>query len=186
MESITKGQAFGGAFPLQKKNIFFSFYLTKAELLALTPADIDFEKQAVTISKTFHRSRGRDIITSPKTKKSNRTIKMPTFLCEEMQEYIKMLYDIKPDERLFSVTKSYLSHEMERGAKQAGVKKIRVHDLRHSAVSLLLDMGFSVLAIGERMGHEAEKITYRYAHLFPTVQTEMAEKLEMERMTKEG
>ena len=58
-------------------------------------------------------------------------------------------------------------------------------DLRHSAVSLLLDMGFSVLAIGERMGHEAEKITYRYAHLFPTVQTEMAEKLEMERMTKE-
>ena len=43
-----------------------------------------------------------------------------------------------------------------------------------------------MLAIGERMGHEAEKITYRYAHLFPTVQTEMAEKLEMERMTKEG
>ena len=111
--------------------------------------------------------------------------KMPPFLCEEMQEYIKMLYDIKPDERLFTVTKSYLNHEMERGAKQAGVKKIRVHDIRHSAVSLLINMGFSVLAIGERMGHEAEKITYRYAHLFPTVQTEMAEKLEMERMTKE-
>ena len=173
-------------FSLQAGNdIFFRFYLTKAELLALTPADIDFEKQTVTISKTFHRSKGRDIITSPKTKKSNRTIKMPPFLCEEMQEYIKMLYDIKPDERLFTVTKSYLNHEMERGAKQAGVKKIRVHDIRHSAVSLLINMGFSVLAIGERMGHEAEKITYRYAHLFPTVQTEMAEKLEMERMTKE-
>ena len=105
--------------------------MTKAELLALTPADIDFEKQTVTISKTFHRSKGRDIITSPKTKKSNRTIKMPPFLCEEMQEYIKMLYDIKPDERLFTVTKSYLNHEMERGAKQAGVKKIRVHDIRY-------------------------------------------------------
>ncbi|NBI90693.1 site-specific integrase [Lachnospiraceae bacterium] len=172
------------SFSLIKKH-FFRFYLTKAELLALTPADIDFQKQTVTISKTFHRSKGRDIITSPKTKKSNRTIKMPPFLCEEMQEYIKMLYDIKPDERLFTVTKSYLNHEMERGAKQAGVKKIRVHDIRHSAVSLLINMGFSVLAIGERMGHEAEKITYRYAHLFPTVQTEMAEKLEMERMTKE-
>ena len=173
-------------FSLQAGNdIFFRFYLTKAELLALTPADFNFEKQTVTISKTFHRSKGRDIITSPKTKKSNRTIKMPPFLCEEMQEYIKMLYDIKPDERLFTVTKSYLNHEMERGAKQAGVKKIRVHDIRHSAVSLLINMGFSVLAIGERMGHEAEKITYRYAHLFPTVQTEMAERLEMERMTKE-
>ena len=137
--------------------------MRSGELLALTPADFDFEKQTVTISKTFHRSKGRDIITSPKTKKSNRTIKMPPFLCEEMQEYIKMLYDIKP----------------------AGVKKIRVHDIRHSAVSLLINMGFSVLSIGERMGHEAEKITYRYAHLFPTVQTEMAERLEMERMTKE-
>ena len=41
-----------------------------------------------------------------------------------------MLYDIKPDERLFTVTKSYLNHEMESGAKQAGVKKIRVHDDR--------------------------------------------------------
>ena len=56
---------------------------------------------------------------------------------------------------------------------------------RHSHVSLLINIGFSVLAIGERVGHEAEKITYRYAHLFPTVQTEMAEKLEMERMEKE-
>lgn len=46
-------------------------------------------------------------------------------------------------------------------------------------------MGFSALAIAKRVGHEAEKITYRYAHLFPTVQNEMAEKLEIERMTKE-
>lgn len=140
--------------------------IRSGELLALTPADFDFQKQTVTISKTFHRSKGRDIITSPKTKKSNRTIKMPTFLCEEMQEYIKMLYDIQPDERLFTVTKSYLNHEMEQGAKQAGVKKIRVHDIRHSHVSLLIDRGFSALAIGERVGHEAERITYRYAHLF--------------------
>ena len=50
----------------------------------------------------------------------------------------------------------------------------------------MINMGFSVLAIGQRVGHEAEKITYRYAHLFPTVQTEMAEKLEIERMGKEN
>ncbi len=108
--------------------------IRSGELLALTPSDFNFENQTVTISKTFHRSKGRDIITSPKTRKSNRTIKMPPFLCEEMQEYIKMLYDIQPDERLFTVTKSYLNHEMERGAKQAGVKKIRVHDIRHPYV----------------------------------------------------
>lgn len=159
--------------------------IRSGELLALTPADFDFEKQTVTISKTYHRSNGRDIVTSPKTAKSNRIVKMPKFLCEEMQEYLRMLYDVQPDDRIFNVTKSYLHHEMIRGAKEAGVKKIRVHDLRHSHVSLLINMGFTVLAIGERVGHEAEKITYRYAHLFPTVQTEMAQKLDMERMIEE-
>ena len=73
MESIAKSQAFGGAFPLQKKNIFFSFYLTKAELLALTAADFNFDKETVTINKSYQRLRGEDVITSPKTKKSNRT-----------------------------------------------------------------------------------------------------------------
>ena len=67
-------------------------------------------------------------------------------------------------------------------AKQTGVKRIRIHDLRHSHISLLIDMGFTALAIAERVGHESIDITYRYAHLFPTRQTEMADKLDFERM----
>jgi hypothetical protein len=39
--------------------------------------------------------KGQDVITSPKTKKSNRTIKMPKFLCEEMKEYLGMLYGLE-------------------------------------------------------------------------------------------
>jgi integrase len=152
------------------------------ELLALTPKDFNFERQELIINKSYQRLNGRDVITTPKTKKSNRTIKMPKFLCEEMREYIDMLYEIGEDERLFQITKSYLHHEMDRGAKIAGVKRIRIHDLRHSAISLLIEMGFSALAIAERVGHESIDITYRYAHLFPTKQTEMADKLDAERM----
>ena len=81
-------------------------------------------------------------------------------------------------ERLFAVTKHFLAHEMERGCKASGVKRIRIHDIRHSHVSLLIEMGFSALAIAERMGHEAVGITYRYAHLFPTKQDEMAAALD--------
>ena len=158
--------------------------IREGELLALTAADFDFEKETVRINKSYQRLHGEDVITTPKTKKSNRTIKMPKFLCEEMQEYIGMLYEIGEDERLFQITKSYLHHEMDRGAKVAGVKRIRIHDLRHSAISLLIEMGFSALAIAERVGHESIDITYRYAHLFPTKQTEMADKLDVER--KEG
>ena len=53
--------------------------------------------------------------------------------------------------------------------------------IRHSAVSLLIDMGFSATAIADRVGHESIDITYNYAHLFPSKQTEMADKLNMER-----
>ena len=79
------------------------------------------------------------------------------------------------------MAKSYLHHEMDRGAKEAGVKRIRIHDLRHSHVSLLIEMGFSALAIADRVGHESVDITYKYAHLFPSKQQEMAQKLDMER-----
>ena len=106
---------------------------------------------------------------------------MPDFLAEEIDDFINRLYGIENGERIFTISKSYLHHELERGAKLAGIKKIRVHGLRHSHISLLINMGFTALAIGERVGHEAVDITYRYAHLFPTVQTDMAAKLNVER-----
>lgn len=71
---------------------------------------------------------------------------------------------------------------MDRGSKEAGVKRIRLHDLRHSHVSLLIDMGFSAVAIANRVGHKSIDITYRYAHMLPTAQLEMANNLDEERM----
>lgn len=84
-------------------------------MLALTPADFDFEKGTVKISKTYQRIKGEDMITSPKTKKSNRTVQMPDFLCTEMQEFFNMQYGLKRKDRIFNITKSYLHHEMDRG-----------------------------------------------------------------------
>ena len=156
--------------------------IREGELLALTPGDFDFKNNTVSINKSYQRLHGQDYITSPKTKKSVRTIKMPKFLSEEMQEYLKTLYGIKKTERIFPISKSYLYHEMNRGAKEAGVKRIRIHDIRHSHVSLLIDMGFSAVAIANRVGHESIDITYRYAHLFPSRQADMADRLDNERM----
>ena len=155
--------------------------IREGELLALTPKDFDFTKGTVTINKSYQRIDCEDLITTPKTEKSNRTITMPQFLCDEIQDLIRMTYGIKPNDRLFPLSKSYLHREMNRGCKETGVKRIRIHDIRHSAISLLIDMGFSAIAIADRVGHESIDITYNYAHLFPSKQKEMAEKLNFER-----
>lgn len=158
--------------------------IREGELLALTPADFNFERGTVSINKSYQRINKQDVITTPKTPKSIRVIQMPKFLCEEIQDYFKMFYSLDSDSRIFPISKNYLHREMARGSKATGVKRIRIHDLRHSHVSLLIDMGFTALAIADRVGHESIDITFRYAHLFPTRQIEMADKLDMMRSEK--
>ena len=83
------------------------------------------------------------------------------------------------DERLFPVTKSYLSHEMIRGCKNTGVKKIRIHDIRHSHASLLINQGCDALMLADRLGHEKVSTTLNtYSHLFPHKQQELVHSLE--------
>lgn len=86
-----------------------------------------------------------------------------------------------PNERMFRFTKSYMEHEIVRGIKETGVKRIRIHDLRHSHASLLVELGFQPLAIAERLGHEKIETTLNtYSHLYPNKQAELADRLELE------
>ena len=98
--------------------------------MALVKSDFDLIKRKLTISKSYQRINGADMITSPKTEKSNRVIDMPKFLCDEMEGYFGMFYSLADDTRLFHISKSYLHHEMDRGCKKAGVKRVRIHDDR--------------------------------------------------------
>ena len=115
-------------------------------------------------------------ITSPKTEKGIRRVLMPDFYADKMQSYIESLR-LNESDRIFLFTKSYLHHEIRRGCAASGVKRIRIHRIRHSHICLLIDMGFSAVAIADRVGHESIDITYRYAHVFPSTQQEIALKL---------
>ena len=135
------------------------------ELLALIPSDFDFQNSTVTINKSYQRLHGEDVITTPKTKRSNRTIKMSEFLAEEMQEYIKMQYEIEPTDRLFPISKSYLHREMERGCKETGLQKIRIHDLRHPYVKPTTKKFASFLKFFRAAAIAARSCSIRYSWL---------------------
>ena len=158
--------------------LFFWTGLREGELLALTPADFDFEEGTVSITKSYQRIDKQDIITPPKTPKSKRVISIPQFLQDELQMYIKSIYGIKKTSRIFPVTKHYLHHEMKRGSLESGVKKIRIHDLRHSHCALLFSLGFTPLEAAERLGHDDVKTTLGvYAHVYPDSGKRISERL---------
>lgn len=172
---------------MDKPDVYYAFEilywcgLRISELLALTPDDIDFENNVIKISKGYHRIGDHDVTDVPKTKKSKRNVEMPDFLAEELKEYIGSLYEIENGQRIFEFSEDRLRHAMIGGSKTAGVKRIRMHDLRHSHVSLLLSMGFSSVEIADRLGHKSIEITHQYAHAFPDAQKKIAKRLDKER-----
>lgn len=161
---------------------FLTMYWTGVrlgELLALTLSDFDAEKRALSITKSYQRINGRDVITEPKTVKGKRVITLPDFLVMELEEYIVKLYGVMANDRLFMVTKSYLEKEMIRGVNLSGVKKIRLHDLRHSHASLLISkLGAQPKLVADRLGHEKIQTTLAtYSHLYPDQARDLADQL---------
>lgn len=189
MQFWTEGEFERFAAAVANKPVSYAMFETlfwtgmrEGELLALTLSDVDFEKKTIAITKSFSVLNGVEVISPPKTPKSNRVITAPDFLLAILKEYAGRLYDYEPSERLFLKTKSYLSREMVRGCAASGVKKIRIHDLRHSHASYLIEHGFSALVVSERLGHESVQTTLEiYAHLYPNKHGEVASFLDAER-----
>lgn len=98
----------------------------------------------------------------------------------ELKEYTEKLYGMMKKDRLFMVTKSYLEKEMIRGVQLSGVKKIRLHDLRHSHASLLISkLGVQPNLVAERLGHEKIQTTLDiYSHLYPNQSRDLADQLD--------
>ena len=64
--------------------------------------DLDFRSHTIRINKSYQRLEGKDVITDPKTPKSNRIIVMPDFLSEELESYLSMLYGLKENDRIYN------------------------------------------------------------------------------------
>ena len=151
------------------------------EVLALTASDIDLEQGIVSVSKTYFRRNKTDYITSPKTESSNRKITIPKFLKGEIKEYLDRQYELAPEDRIFPITDRAVQKKMKQKTEEAKLKPIRVHDLRHSHIALLIEKGLQPLIIAQRVGHDSVNTTMNiYGHLYPNKQKEVADLLNAE------
>lgn len=148
--------------------LFFYAGLRRGELLALNIEDYDPIAKTINITKSYERVGGIDYITDPKNPQSNRKITIPSSVANMLDEYIKTLYDPAPNSTLWpTITGHRLRYQLERAAQLAGVKKIRLHDLRHSHASLLIQLDVNLLAISKRLGHKDIQTTLNiYGHLY--------------------
>lgn len=158
-------------------DILFYTGIRSGELLALTPADILSSKR-IDINKNYAKIKGKEMFLEPKTPKSKRCISIPDFLYNDICEYISKLYGIKNDDRIFNFQSSLLEKNIKIISESIGLKPIRVHDLRHSHASMLIELGFTPLEIAERLGHESVKTTLdTYSHLYPDKDVKLADRL---------
>lgn len=174
-------EQFSGAIQKSSVKLAFDvlFYtgMRSGELLALTPTDI-LPTKRIDINKNYAKVKGEELLLEPKTPKAKRCISIPDFLYDDIKAYISKLYGIQKTDRIFYFTKSALEKEIKRGAEKVGLEPIRVHDLRHSHASMLIEMGFEPLEIAERLGHESVKTTLdTYSHLYPDKDQKLADAL---------
>lgn len=149
--------------------------LRKGELLALTWKDINLEAKTLRVNKSLTRLQGESLITSPKTKHSIRTIGLPDQAIQALTEYRAVCFDTRAKIPVFPWEKRFIENGMQE-CFDSGAKRIRVHDLRHSHASLLIELGYSALLIAKRLGHgKIETTLNTYSHLWPNKEGEMLE-----------
>lgn len=169
------------AMTLRKPQHIMLFYLLfwtgcrVGEVLALTWDDIGADY--IDINKTVSRIHGQKYVRPPKTRESIRTVKVPSFISAMLDDYRRMSAHAGP--QLFHIANVTVNDIMRRHVKKAGVKLIRVHDLRHSHASMLIQAGVPVIAIAERLGHKNAQTTLKiYSHLYKSTKDNVVSVLE--------
>lgn len=147
------------------------------EFRALTYGDLNFQDNTITINKNMQIVDGKEVIYSPKSENGIRVITMPETIMQDLQSYCNMIYGITKDDTLFPFKPYRLRKCIAQCSSASGIKKIRIHDLRHSHVSLLIELGFTTYLIAERIGDTVQMVNEVYGHLYPNKHIEVADKL---------
>ena len=167
----------------QTYKLFFKFLFLsgcrRGEALALTWEDINLQTGAINISKSIA-FKGTESdkayrITPPKNTSSNRIISLPQSFIKELSKYRKELFGnstTRTNDFVFGKERPLPATSIDRtlrmGSEKAQVKRIRVHDFRHSFASILIHRGVSIVAVSKTLGHSSvEETLNTYSHIMP-------------------
>jgi integrase len=177
--------------------------MRQGELLGLQWPDIDFDKGTLSVQRSLAQVKGQFVLKEPKSKRSRRTIKLPRFTLDALQQHRQAILKegnigapvfctktgnyIGKSNLIRQVFKPALARANEKatgaakehGGQPALLPDIRFHDLRHTHATGLLAQGHSIKAVSQRLGHASIELTLRvYAHVLPTDDDALADGLE--------
>jgi integrase len=151
----------------------------RGEILGMEWQNINWIKGTITINKTIVEIKGKATITSPKTKLSSRTIVLPSLVLDLLKENRKSSVWIFPSERGNPLSPRNLLRHFYSVLEKLDVPKIRFHDLRHTAATILLQKDVHPKKVQELLGHSSITLTLdTYSHIIPGVDNQVAEEMD--------
>ena len=139
--------------------------MREAELLGIRSKDLDFKNGIINVKDGYHKVKGK-VDKGLKNGESLRPVKIPSFLADELQEFVQSLGPMDPNARIFVTSKSTLLKHIHEGAARAGVKDIYVHCLRHSYISMCVFNGIPYTTISAQVGHSEFLQSLHYSHSY--------------------
>lgn len=148
------------------------------ELTALKFKDFNFKQHTLSISRSADQKRN---VTKPKTASSNATIHLRSEICNKVQQFMIAVQAEDDDWVFFAdriVDRATINLKMNQHIKQANVKKISMHGLRHSMASRMINAGANVLTVSKHLRHSSpDQTLHTYSHLFPMTDENLIEKI---------
>jgi integrase len=169
--------------------------MRQGEMLALRWHDVDLEGASLRVRATVHYTKGGCLFTEPKTKYSRRRIVLPQIVVEALHEYrtrqleersvlgpawevMNLVFPHPVGRPMDGV--SMVKHRLYPLLERAELPRIRFHDLRHTAATLLLGRSINPKVVSEMLGHSHVSVTRSiYSHILPHMQQQAAEAMGM-------
>lgn len=157
--------------------------LRKSEILGLRWEDVDFKRSQLSINNIIYEVSGHIYSGSPKTDSSRRTIAMPNYVAQSLQAYQEITHEthglIFTTSTGKPISQRNLTRHFHGALEKAGLPRIRFHDLRHTAATLLLKENVHPKVVQEMLGHSSISLTLdTYSHVIPSMQQEAADKMD--------